>query len=62
VADTNKPSLITSIIDDISDVPLFRTSVPLYLTTVTATVGFWIGDLFDRKMYFVPKKPKLNRR
>lgn len=59
---SDKPNSITNIINDVNDVPLFKASVPLYLTTVTATVGFWIGDLFDRKVYFISKKRKLSRR
>lgn len=59
---TSKPNPIVNIIDDINDVPLFKASVPLYLTAVAATVGFWAGDLFDRKTYVVTKKHKLSRR
>lgn len=60
--DSDKTNPITNIMNDINDVPLFKASVPLYLIAVAATVGFWIGDLFDRKVYFIPKKRKLSRR
>ncbi len=39
----------TSIVSNIVNTPWFKTPVPLYLTAVAITLGFWGGDIFDRK-------------
>ena len=39
---------ISSIISNISDLSPFEISVPFYLLTVSITLGFWCGDIFER--------------
>jgi hypothetical protein len=34
--------------NDIFSLPWFMQSIPLYITVVAITIGFWGGDLFDR--------------
>lgn len=43
------PSTIGGVIDSILGSAWFETPVPLYITAVTLTLGFWAGDIFDRK-------------
>ena len=40
---------ITSITDDILNTPWFKTPVPLYVMSVAITLGFWGGDIFNRR-------------
>lgn len=42
--------------EDIFDSPWFKTPVPLYVVAVAVTIGFWLGDVFDKKLGVVKTK------
>lgn len=44
----NNPTTNTTTDNDIFGLPWFMQSIPLYLTVVAITVGFWSGDVFSR--------------
>jgi len=48
------PQIILS--EDIFDSPWFKTPVPLYMLAVAVTIGFWLGDIFDKKFGLSNKK------
>lgn len=43
-----------------SSIAWFETPIPLYVSAVAVTAGFWIGDLFDRR--FGPRSLQIHRR
>jgi hypothetical protein len=44
-----KATASTSIVNEINNIDWFKTPVPLYLLAVAITLGFWGGDIFNRK-------------
>lgn len=44
-----KPSLSSTITKALFHTPWYETPVPLYILVLTLALGFWIGDLFDRR-------------
>jgi hypothetical protein len=51
---TPAKNIIATLQKDILNTSWFSTPVPFYLIAVTLTLGFWVGDLFDR--HFGAKK------
>jgi hypothetical protein len=49
VVDNKKPGGIGQVIEDIFTTSWFETPVPLYVTAVGLTLGFWGGDIFNRR-------------
>jgi hypothetical protein len=45
---TNNNPTSNTTTNDIFGLPWFMQSIPLYVTAVAITIGFWGGDLFDR--------------
>lgn len=59
VVDNTPNTPIDTIVDDITKYSWFDTPVPMYLLAVAITLGFWGGDLFDRRF---GNAPKINHR
>jgi hypothetical protein len=55
-------SPIVALTNDILGTPWFRTPVPFYLIAVAITLGFWGGDIFDRKWGASGFRPKKRQR
>ncbi len=55
-------SVVPGITNDIIEAPWFKTPVPLYLVTVAITLGFWGGDIFNRKFGVIVKHSRRTRR
>jgi hypothetical protein len=51
---------ITQVINNVINTSWFETPVPLYVTAVALTLGFWVGDIFNRR--FGAGKHRTHRR
>lgn len=49
VTDTNETPSISKIVNDVFTTSWFQTPVPLYVIAVGLTLGFWAGDIFNRR-------------
>jgi hypothetical protein len=50
----------TNTTNDVFGLPWFMQSIPIYISAVAITIGFWGGDLFDR--HYGASKRRHNRR
>jgi len=55
-------SFFTGLRDSITQISWFETPIPLYLLAVALTLGFWLGDLFDRRFGITKSYRKTRRR
>lgn len=49
VTNAATPQTFTQVVDNILSTSWFETPVPLYVTALALTLGFWGGDIFHRK-------------
>jgi len=61
VTNETKTSDTTVINDIIPNITWFMTPVPLYILAVAITLGFWGGDIFNRRFGFSRYHRKSNR-
>ena len=62
VDNKEKPNTIGQVIDDLFTNSWFETPVPLYITAVALTLGFWGGDIFQRRFGFTKQSRHVKRK
>lgn len=53
---------LTQVLNDILDTSWFETPVPLYIIAVALTLGFWGGDIFQRRFGFSKRSHHTKRK
>lgn len=56
------PTLFSGLRDSFTRISWFETPIPLYLLAVALTLGFWAGDLFDRRFGITKSYKKTRHR